>query len=56
VRGERGRGRGQGKGEEMTQTLYAHMNKRKKYIYLCKFIWKKVYISLCNGIVIKTTM
>jgi hypothetical protein len=23
-----GKGRGEGKGEEMTQTLYAHMNKR----------------------------
>jgi hypothetical protein len=24
-----GKGGGRGKGEEMTQTLYAHMNKRK---------------------------
>jgi hypothetical protein len=28
--GGRGEGRGVGKGEEMTQTLYAHMNKQKK--------------------------
>jgi hypothetical protein len=25
----RGKGGGRGKGEEMTQTLYAHMNKKK---------------------------
>jgi hypothetical protein len=28
--GDRGKGRGQGKGRVMTQTLYAHMNKRNK--------------------------
>jgi hypothetical protein len=28
--GGRGEGRGGGKGGEMTQTLYAHMNKRNK--------------------------
>jgi hypothetical protein len=28
-----GRGGGGGKGGEMTQTLYAHMNKRKKKRY-----------------------
>jgi hypothetical protein len=26
------KGGGEGKGEEMTQTLYAHMNKRKKRV------------------------
>jgi hypothetical protein len=30
--GVEGRGREQGKGGEMTQTLYAHMNKRKKKV------------------------
>jgi hypothetical protein len=29
-RQEEGKGGSRGKGEEMTQTLYAHMNKRKK--------------------------
>jgi hypothetical protein len=27
---------GRGKGVEMTQTLYAHINKRKKYIIIIK--------------------
>jgi hypothetical protein len=31
-RGQEGKGDGRGKWREMTQTLYAHMNKRKKYI------------------------
>jgi hypothetical protein len=39
--GEGGKGGGRGKWGEMTQTLYAHMNKikvkRKKYIYLYTF-------------------
>jgi hypothetical protein len=30
--GEGGKRRGRGKGGEMTQTLYAHMNKRNKKI------------------------
>jgi hypothetical protein len=32
--GTEGKGRGGGKGAEMTQTLYAHMNKRKKKTFL----------------------
>jgi hypothetical protein len=42
-------GRGRGEGGEMTQTLYAHMNKRKK---------KEVIPSICNSVTIyqlKTT-
>jgi hypothetical protein len=31
-RGQGGKGRVEGKGGEMTQTLYAHMNKRKKFL------------------------
>jgi hypothetical protein len=30
-KGWEGKGGGGGKGEEMTQTLYAHMNKRKNF-------------------------
>jgi hypothetical protein len=43
------RRRGWGKGEEMTQTWYAHMNKKKKNsaVYLDHFLTEQIYLSKC---------
>jgi hypothetical protein len=51
VRGWGGEGGGGGKGGEMTQTLYAHMNKRnfKKRNYLAEAIIEyQVYLRECK--------
>jgi hypothetical protein len=36
-----GKGGGRGKGEEMTQKLYAHMNKRKKNLKRMLRLYRK---------------
>jgi hypothetical protein len=47
--GAEGKGGGSGKEGEMTQTLYAHMTKRKKIIFIFQFSLKFAHMLFLDS-------